>query len=80
MKANDTNFGLMAGVFTRDIQRALRVASELESEMVGVNCVSMSSMNCPFGGTKESGVGRENGIAAMRAYTEQKSMLINLNY
>ncbi|KPM37430.1 Aldehyde dehydrogenase, cytosolic 1 [Neonectria ditissima] len=77
-KANDTEFGLMAGVFTQDINKALRVASEFESGMVGVNCVSLCFLNAPFGGTKSSGIGRENGIEAMRAYTERKTIMINM--
>jgi aldehyde dehydrogenase (NAD+) len=79
-KCNDTNFGLMAGVFTQDVNRALRVASEFDSGMVGVNCVSLVFRHTPFGGTKESGLGRENGSAALRAYTDQKTVMINLTY
>lgn len=79
-KANDTNYGLMAGVFTQDINRALRVASEFDSGMVGINCVSLSFKNAPFGGTKESGLGRENGIAGLKAYTDQKTVMINMTY
>lgn len=77
-KANDTEFGLMAGVFTQDINKALRVASEFESGMVGINCVSLCFLNAPFGGSKSSGVGRENGIDALRAYTERKTIMINM--
>ncbi|KAK7408106.1 hypothetical protein QQX98_009697 [Neonectria punicea] len=77
-KANATEFGLMAGVFTQDINKALRVASDFESGMVGVNCISLCFLNAPFGGTKSSGVGRENGIEAMRAYTERKTIMINM--
>jgi aldehyde dehydrogenase (NAD+) len=78
--ANDTNYGLMAGVFTQDINRALRVASEFDSGMVGINCVSLSFKSVPFGGTKESGLGRENGSAALKAFTEQKTVMINMTY
>ncbi|KAF7563278.1 hypothetical protein G7046_g859 [Stylonectria norvegica] len=77
-KANDSYYGLMAGVFTQDIDRALRFSSDLESGMVGVNCVSLCFLSAPFGGSKMSGVGRENGIDAMRAYTERKTIMINL--
>lgn len=77
-KANDSDFGLMAGVFTQDIDRALRVASEFETGSVGVNCISFLFFSVPFGGTKLSGVGRENGIEAMRAYTERKTVVINM--
>lgn len=78
--SNGTNFGLMAGVFTQDINKALRVASEFDSGMVGVNCVSLMMMNSPFGGTRESGSGRECGIHALRAFTEPKTIMINLTY
>ncbi|RDI79814.1 hypothetical protein Vi05172_g10184 [Venturia inaequalis] len=78
--SNGTNFGLMAGVFTQDINKALRVASEFDSGMVGVNCVSLMMMNAPFGGSKESGLGRECGIHALRAFTEPKTIMINLTY
>ncbi|KAH8782710.1 aldehyde dehydrogenase domain-containing protein [Diaporthe sp. PMI_573] len=79
-RANDSKYGLMAGVFTQDINRALRVSSAFDSGVVGVNCISTISATCPFGGTKESGIGRECGEHALRAYTEPKTVLINLNY
>jgi aldehyde dehydrogenase (NAD+) len=78
--SNDINFGLMAGVFTQDINKALRVASEFESGMVGVNCMSLMFFTTPFGGSKESGVGRECGISALKAFTEPKTVMINLTY
>lgn len=78
--SNNTNFGLMAGVFTQDINKALRVASDFESGMVGINCVSLMFMQSPFGGTKESGLGRECGIHALRAFTETKTIMVNMNY
>jgi len=79
-KSNDTNFGLMAGVFTQDINKALRVASDLDSGMVGINCVSLMMMGTPFGGTKESGLGRECGSAALRAFTDTKTIMVNMTY
>jgi aldehyde dehydrogenase (NAD+) len=78
--SNDTEYGLMAGVFTQDINRALRVASAFESGMVGVNCISRTSINAPFGGSKQSGLGREFGRGALEAYTEKKTVMINLTY
>lgn len=77
-KANDTEFGLMAGVFTQDINKALRVASEFESGMVGINAISMAFLQAPFGGSKTSGLGRENAIDALRMYTEKKTVFINM--
>ncbi|KIW73677.1 hypothetical protein PV04_01775 [Phialophora macrospora] len=76
--ANDTEFGLMSGVFTRDITRALRVSSALESGVVGINCISMQSLQAPFGGKKQSGIGREFGEYALRLFTEPKTVLINM--
>ncbi|KAJ9134850.1 Aldehyde dehydrogenase [Coniochaeta hoffmannii] len=79
-KSNDTEFGLMAGVFTQDINKAMRVAAEFDSGMVGINCVSMCFLQAPFGGSKQSGIGRENGIAALRMFTEPKTVFVNLTY
>ncbi|KAJ6016788.1 hypothetical protein N7451_000167 [Penicillium sp. IBT 35674x] len=79
-KANTTEYGLMAGVFTQDINKAMRVASEFESGMVGINCISLTFMNTPFGGSKQSGLGRECGRNALEHYTEPKTIMINLNY
>ncbi|KAH8896926.1 aldehyde dehydrogenase mitochondrial precursor [Thozetella sp. PMI_491] len=76
--ANDTEFGLMAGVFTRDVTRALRVSSVLEAGVVGINCVSLQSLQAPFGGKKQSGIGREFGEYALRLFTEPKTVLINM--
>lgn len=78
--ANATSFGLMAGVFTQDINRAMRVAAEFESGMVGVNCISIAFLSAPFGGSKESGIGRENALEALRQYTEPKTVMVNLTY
>ncbi len=77
--ANDTEFGLMSGVFTSDITRALRISALLESGVVGVNCISYMNTQAPFGGKKGSGYGREFGEYALRAYTEPKTILINMN-
>ncbi|KEF53683.1 uncharacterized protein A1O9_10083 [Exophiala aquamarina CBS 119918] len=78
--ANATEYGLMAGVFTQDINKALRVASEFDSGMVGINCVSLTFLTAPFGGSKESGLGRECGRAALQAFTEPKTIMINMTY
>ncbi|KAJ8119874.1 hypothetical protein ONZ43_g3273 [Nemania bipapillata] len=79
-KANDTDYGLMAGVFTQDINKALRVSSELDSGMVGINCISLAFLTVPFGGTKQSGTGRENAIHVLRMFTEPKTVLVNMTY
>ena len=77
-KANDTHYGLMAGVFTQDINRALRFASEIDSGMVGINAISMAFVTAPFGGSKMSGLGRENAVDSLRMFTEKKTVFINL--
>lgn len=75
--SNETDFGLMAGVFTQDISKAIRVASEFEAGMVGVNCVSMMFLGQPFGGYKQSGIGREGGKEGMLAWMDLKTIFIN---
>ncbi|RSL51080.1 hypothetical protein CEP54_011608 [Fusarium duplospermum] len=77
--ANDTNYGLMAGIFTKDITRAMRFSAELDSGMVGINAVSTVFWQASFGGTKESGIGRENGVHAIRSFTEPKTVFVNIN-
>jgi aldehyde dehydrogenase (NAD+) len=61
-KSNNTNFGLMAGVFTQDINRAMRMASEFDSGMVGVNCVSLMFMNAPLGERRRVGLDAREGV------------------
>jgi aldehyde dehydrogenase (NAD+) len=78
--SNDTEFGLMAGVFSQDINKALRVACEFEAGMVGVNCISAMFLGQPFGGYKQSGVGREGGKEGMLAWMDYKTIFINCNY
>ena len=70
--ANDTEFGLAAYVYTRDIGRVWRVSEGIEYGMVGVNEVAITSELIPFGGVKESGLGREGSKYGMDDYTETK--------
>lgn len=70
--ANDTPFGLVAYAYTRDLQRALRVADELETGMVGINRGVISNPAAPFGGVKQSGFGREGGREGIEEYLEVK--------
>lgn len=77
--ANDTEFGLYASVYTKDIDRAMRVAKALESGYVGVNCTSPSNArDMPFGGYKSSGQGREGGTHSLDNFLEVKTVLIEL--
>jgi succinate-semialdehyde dehydrogenase/glutarate-semialdehyde dehydrogenase len=71
-KANDTEYGLAAYAFTNNLQRAWRVAEALEAGTVGINDGVPSTSNCPFGGFKESGWGRELGMEGMDAFLETK--------
>jgi succinate-semialdehyde dehydrogenase/glutarate-semialdehyde dehydrogenase len=76
--ANDTEFGLVAYVFTRDIKRALRVCEGLETGMVGLNQGMVSNVGAPFGGVKQSGLGREGGKWGLEEFLETKYVAINL--
>jgi len=76
--ANDTEYGLVAYVFTRDIKRALRVSEALETGMVGLNQGIVSNAAAPFGGIKHSGFGREGGREGINEYLETKYIAINL--
>jgi aldehyde dehydrogenase (NAD+) len=74
-KANDTEFGLYAALYTKDLERALRVSKKLESGMIGVNCASpQGSWDLPFGGWKGSGTGRESLLESMDHFLETKSI------
>ncbi|KAF2012530.1 aldehyde dehydrogenase [Aaosphaeria arxii CBS 175.79] len=77
--ANDTAFGLSACVFTSSISRALRVSKAIESGMVNVNSSQTFGMEAPFGGWKQSGVGREGGKQGIMHYLESKTISINMN-
>ncbi len=77
-RANDTEFGLSAGVFTRDLSRAHRVIARLEAGSCYINSYNDAPVEAPFGGTKMSGVGRENSKAAINHYSEVKSVYVRM--
>ncbi|MEK6227800.1 MAG: NAD-dependent succinate-semialdehyde dehydrogenase [Actinomycetota bacterium] len=77
-KANDTEFGLVAYLFTSDLKRALRVCEALETGMVGLNQGMVSNAAAPFGGIKQSGYGREGGPEGIEEYLETKYVAVNL--
>jgi succinate-semialdehyde dehydrogenase/glutarate-semialdehyde dehydrogenase len=76
--ANDTEYGLVAYLYTRDIKRALRVVERLETGMVGLNQGMVSNPAAPFGGVKQSGFGREGGPEGIEEYLETKYVAVNL--
>jgi len=76
--ANDTEYGLVAYVFTNDLKRALRVVEGLETGMVGLNQGMVSNPAAPFGGIKQSGFGREGGPEGIEEYLETKYVAVNL--
>ncbi len=77
--ANGTRYGLAASVWTRDLERAHRVAERIDCGTVWINCWMLRDLRVPFGGMKDSGVGREGGDEALRFFTEPKNVCIRMN-
>jgi betaine-aldehyde dehydrogenase len=78
-RANGTEFGLSAGVFTSDLTRAHRVVDRLEAGTLWINTYNLAPVEVPFGGSKQSGFGRENSLAALNHYTELKSVYVAMS-
>ena len=77
-RANDTTYGLGSAVFTQDLTKAHRVARAVEAGMVWINSSQDSDYRIPFGGVKQSGIGRELGEAGLAAYTNSKAVHVNM--
>ena len=75
--ANDTEYGLVSYVYTADLARGMRVAERIEAGMVGLNRGLVSDPAAPFGGVKESGLGREGGVEGLLAFTESKYIAVD---
>ncbi len=77
-QANDTEYGLVAYLYTNDLNRAFRVSERLQTGMIGLNQGMVSNAGAPFGGVKQSGFGREGGPEGIEEYLETKYLAINL--
>lgn len=78
-RANNTTYGLAAGILTNDINKAMNFANAVEAGSVWVNCYMAFAASAPFGGYKQSGIGRENGIYGLENYLETKTITMNIN-
>ncbi|KAJ6538548.1 Aldehyde/histidinol dehydrogenase [Mycena vulgaris] len=76
--ANDSKYGLGAGVWTQNLSRAHRIAASIEAGICWVNTAHRNDPSSPWGGMKESGIGRENGIEAFESYSQSKSVIVNI--
>jgi len=76
--ANSTRYGLSSTLWTENLTKAHQVAAKLEAGIVWINCWLLRDLRTPFGGVKQSGVGREGGFEALRFFTEEKNICIKL--
>lgn len=77
--ANSSSYGLAAAIMTHDVRRALRCARDIEAGTVWINTVQVLSPTAPFGGVKNSGIGRELGLSGLYEYLENKTVIVDLN-
>ena len=77
-RANDTEFGLAAGVFTNDLRRGHRMAAELDAGIVWINNYNLTPIEVPFGGYKQSGIGRENSLTTINHFTQLKTVYVEM--
>ncbi len=78
-RANDNEFGLAAGVFTNDLTRAHRIVAGFEAGTCYINTYNLAPVEAPFGGSKMSGVGRENSKLAINHFSEMKTVYVSMN-
>ena len=78
MMANSTKYGLATSIWTSNLKRAHRMASTIHAGIIWINCWLLRDLRTPFGGMKESGVGREGGFEALHFFTEAKNVCIKL--
>ena len=76
--ANDTSYGLACAVWTGDASRALRVTRQIEAGIIWVNCWFLRDLRTPFGGSKQSGIGREGGVHSLEFYTELRNVCVRM--
>ncbi|CAL8234392.1 unnamed protein product [Boreogadus saida] len=77
-RANNTEYGLAAAVFTNDINKAMAISTSVQAGTVWINCYNALSTQCPFGGYKMSGNGRELGECGLKEYSEVKTITMRL--
>ena len=78
-RANNTKYGLASGIVTKDLEKAMQVISLLKAGSVYINCYGVVTPNTPFGGYKQSGIGRELGEDGIMNYLESKTVVIKTN-